>query len=145
MTTADTIRIANDVDVRWPARELLDALALKTKVRRRVGDYLQARHIETLSLRGLMDIFLPAADAPVADLRDLWEKTPIFDQPQFGWMLHDQALLALTETDLGPAYRTEWALRMCKLMLHELRVCLTPQKRLPRRRRQTVQTPAGVS
>ena len=144
MTTADSIRIANDVDVRWPARELLDALALKTKVRRRVGDYLRTRGIENLSLRDLMDLFLPSADVPVTDLRDCWAQIPIFDQPQFGWMLHDQALLALTDADFGPAYRTEWALRMCKLMLHELRVCLTPAVPVRRHRQKAPRTPAGA-
>ena len=109
MVTLDSnsIRITNDLDMRWPVAELVEALGFGTRVRHRVRDYLQARHIETLSLRELMDLFLPSADAPVTDLRDLWAKTPIFDQPRFGWMLHDHALLALTEADLGPAYRTE--------------------------------------
>lgn len=80
----------------------MGALSLKTKARGRVREYLRARQIKTLSLRELMDLFLPAADAPVADLEDCWAQTPILDQPQFGWMLYDQALLALMTTQIGP-------------------------------------------
>lgn len=135
MTTAESIRTTNDLDVRWAVMELLDAVGFPRKVRGRVEDYLRARALATLSLRELMDLFLPPADAPVTDLRDLWAKTPMFDQPRFSWILHDYALLALTEADFGSAYRTEWALRMCKLMLHELRLLLTPEGRGPCRPR----------
>jgi len=130
------VQSRNDIDLPWPAGALLDAIGFNTRVRGRVEAYLKAQGIERLSLRELMDLFLPSADAPVTDLRDLWAKTPIFDQPRFSWMLHDYALLALTEADFGSAYRTEWALRMCKLMLHQLRLLRTPDGRGPRRPRQ---------
>jgi hypothetical protein len=116
----DQVRNRNNLEVRWPSRLLLEALGLQTKVRRRVVDYLEQQGIEALSVRELMDVFLPPPSAPLLDFSDWWRRIPILDQPQFGPILHDSALLTLTEADLGPAYRAEWAARLARLKVYEL-------------------------
>ena len=73
-----------------------------------------------MSVRELMDVFLPPPSAPLLDFSDWWRRIPILDQPQFGPILHDSALLTLTEADLGPAYRAEWAARLDRLKVYEL-------------------------
>jgi hypothetical protein len=116
----DKVRHKNNLEVRWPSRPLLEALGLQTKVRRRVVDYLEQQGIEALSVRELMNLFLPPPSAPLLDFSDLWQCIPILKQPQFGPILHDSALLTLTEADLGPAYRAEWAARLDLLKVYEL-------------------------
>lgn len=118
MTPINRVRDRNDLDVRWPSRQLIDALGFETKVRGRVEDYLAQRGIE--SLRELMDLFLPPLSEPLLDFSDLWQRIPIRDQPQFGSILHDLALLTLTEAGLGSAFRAEWAARLDRLTLYEL-------------------------
>ena len=121
MTTIEIIRNSNDFDAQWPPYLLLDAIGFRTRVRGRVEDYLRERRIEALNLRELMDLFLPPASEPIADISDFWRHVPIFRQPQFGPYLHDSALLTLTEANMRPAFSLEWALRICKLKLYELR------------------------
>jgi hypothetical protein len=81
---------------------------------------MEQRGIETLSLRELMDLFLPPSSEPLLDFTDLWRRIPILEQPQFGPYLHDSALLTLTEADLGPSFRAEWAVRLDWLKLYVL-------------------------
>ena len=59
MLTVDQIRNRNDLDVRWTAGSLLDALGFETRVRGRLAQYVEQRGLELLSLRELMDLFLP--------------------------------------------------------------------------------------
>ena len=114
------VRHSNNLEVRWPSRPLLEALGLQTKVRRRVVDYLEQQGIEALRVRELMDVFLPPPSAPLLDFSDLRRRIPILKQPQCGPLLHDSALLTLTEADLEPAYRAEWAARLDRLKVYEL-------------------------
>ena len=116
----DQVRHRNHLEVRWPSRPLLEALGLQTKVRRRVVEYLEQQGIEVLSVRELMNLFLPPPSAPLLDFSDLRRRIPILKQPQCGPILHDSALLTLTEVDLGPAYRAEWAARLDRLKVYEL-------------------------
>jgi hypothetical protein len=120
MTTIDQVRNQNELDGRWPSRELIDALGFETKVRGRVANYLDQRGMAALSLRELMDLFLPPLSEPLLDFSDLWRRIPMLDQPQFGSILHDLAWVALTEADLGSAYRAEWAARLDRLKVYEL-------------------------
>ena len=121
MITDEIVRYTNDLDVRWPLVSLLDILGFRSKVRGRVEDYLAERGIEELSLRELMDLFLPSAYQPIVDLSDFYRHIPILRQPQFGPYLYDSALLTLTEAEMGSAFSTEWASRVCRLKLFELR------------------------
>ena len=120
MITIDRVRNSNNLDARWPSRSLLDAIGFQTKVRGRVEDYMEQHGIEALSLRELMDLFLPPSSEPLLDFTDLWRRIPILDQPQFGPYLHDSALRTLTEVDLGLAFRAEWAARLDRLKLYIL-------------------------
>jgi hypothetical protein len=81
---------------------------------------MEQRGIEALSLRELMDVFLPPPSEPLLDFTDLWRRIPILDQPQCGPYLHDLALLTLAEADLGLALRAEWAVRLDRLKLYKL-------------------------
>ena len=114
------MRNRNNRDARWPSRPLLDALGFQTKVRGRVEDYMEQRGIEALSLRELMDLFLPPPSEPLLDFTDLWRRIPLLDQPPCGPYLHDSALLTLAEADLGPALRAAWAVRLDRLKLYKL-------------------------
>jgi len=120
-TTIEIIRNCNDLDARWPSQLLLDAVGFHTRVRGRVEDYLRERRIEALNLKNLMDLFLPPASELISDISDFWRHVPILRQPQFGPYLHDSALLTLTEANMSPAFSSEWALRICKMKLYELR------------------------
>ncbi len=118
----DAIRSTNDLDKPWPARLLLDAIGFLQRVRGRVEDYLESRNIRNLSLRDLMDLFLPAAfEPPFDESAQFWMGIPILRQPQFGPYLHDSALLTMTEAAMSQAFKAEWAMRICRLMLYELR------------------------
>ena len=139
ITTIDQVRNRNELDVRWPSRELIDALGFETKVRGRLVTYLEQRGMAALSLRALMDLFLPPLSEPLLDFSDLWRRIPMLDQPQFGPILHDSALVALTEADLGSAYRAEWAARLDRLKVYEL------SEGRVRKRRQRRGRPGGGS
>ena len=120
MTTIDRVRNRNDLDMRWPSGPLLDGLGFETKVRGRVQEYMEQRGLEVLSLRDLMDLFLPPLSEPFLDFSDFWRHIPMLDQPQFGPILHDSALVTLTDADLGSAFRSEWAARLDRLNLYAL-------------------------
>ncbi len=120
--TIDTIKNTNDLDKPWPATILLDAIGFLPRVRGRVEDYLERQNIQSLSLRELMDLFLPAAlDPPFDEVAQFWMSIPILRQPQFGPYLHDSALLTMTETSMSEEFKIEWAMRICRMMLYELR------------------------
>jgi len=121
MTTIGSIRNSNNLDVRWPSQVLLDAIGFQSRVRGRVEDYLKERGIEELSMMEFMDLFLPCASQSIDDYMDFWRYVPILRQSQFGPYLHDSALLTLTKVEFGPVFSSEWASRICKLKLYELR------------------------
>jgi hypothetical protein len=120
MLTMDKVRNRNDLDVRWPAGWLLDALGFETRVRGRLAEYMEQRGVASLSLRELIDLFLPPLSEPFLDFSDFWRHIPVLDQPQFGPYLHDSALVTLTDADLGPAFQSEWAARLDRLKLYGL-------------------------
>jgi hypothetical protein len=136
MITIDRVRNRNDLDVRWPARPLLEALAFETRVRGRVADYMETRGVEALSLRELMDGFLPPLSEPFFDFDDFWRHIPMRDQPQFGPYLHDSALVTLTDADLGSAFRAEWAACLDRLKLYEIGIGRLRKHRRPGRKRE---------
>ncbi|MGD9973591.1 MAG: hypothetical protein AB7S77_11050 [Desulfatirhabdiaceae bacterium] len=120
--TIDNIKNANDLDEPWPPTLLLDAIGFPSRIRGRVEDYLERQKIRSLSLRELMDLFLPAAiEPPVDEMGQFWMSIPMLRQPQFGPYLHDSALLTLTEATMSQEFKTEWAMRICRMMLYELR------------------------
>ena len=121
MTTMEVIQNSSDLDAPWPPEMLLDAIGFRARVLGRIEDYLRDREVESLSLRELMDLFLPPSSEEVADITDFWRSVPMLRQPQFGPYLHDSGLLTLTEANMAPAFQTEWALRICRLKLYELR------------------------
>ena len=105
-----------------PATFLLDEIGFRARVRSRVEDYLKDQKIDSLSWRELMDLFLPAAiDPPFDDVSLFWLSIPMLRQSQFGPYLHDSALLTLTESDISQEFKTEWAMRICRMMLYDLR------------------------
>ena len=120
--TIDTIKKTNDLDTPWPVELLLDSIGFQTRVRGRVEDYLERKRIGSLSLRELMDLFLPVAlEPPFDDVALFWLSIPILRQAQFGPYLHDSALLTMTEAALSQEFKAEWAIRICRLTLYELR------------------------
>lgn len=121
MTTAKSIRETNDIDVRWPSEKLVDSTGFPTKAGNRIKDYLKDHGIVKLSLRELIDLFLPPASNIHKSEYAFWVNIPILKQPQFGPYLYDAALLTMTEVELGAAFRAEWMLRIYSLKLHELR------------------------
>jgi hypothetical protein len=122
MTTIDAIKDTNDLDKPWPAQFLLDTVGFLSRVRGRVEDYLRRENVQSLSLRELMDLFLPSSEEPPFDeVAHFWMSIPILKQPQFGPYLHDSALLTMTEADMSQEFKTEWALRICRMMLYDLR------------------------
>jgi hypothetical protein len=104
-----------------------------------VEDYLEQQEREVLSLRELMDLFIPPLSEPLLDFSDLWRCIPMLDQPQFGSILHDLALVTLTDADLGPAFRAEWAARLDRLTLYEL-----SEGRVRKRRQRSGRKGGGV-
>jgi hypothetical protein len=120
--TVDAIKSTNDLDKPWLATLLLDAIGFQSRVRGRVEDYLEGHDIPSLSLRELMDLFLPAAPGPPIDeLAQFGMNIPMLRQPQFGSYLHDSALLTMTEATMSQEFKTEWAIRICRMVLYELR------------------------
>jgi len=121
MTSAKSIRETNDIDERWPSENLVDSIGFRTKAGNRIKDYLNDHGIVKLSLRELIDLFLPPASNNHKSEYEFWVNIPILKQPQFGPYLYDSALLTMTEVELGVAFRAEWMLRIYSLKLHELR------------------------
>ena len=99
---------------------LLKKLIFKTKVERRVRDFLVSREIHKISLRKFMDLFIPKELSPDFDF--YWG-TPIMQQPQFGRYLRDSALLSITEADISAKFHQEWMFRLDILKAYELRNC----------------------
>jgi len=128
MTSAKSIRETNDIDERWPSENLVDSIGFRTKAGNRIKDYLNDHGIVKLSLRELIDLFLPPASIIHKSEYEFWVNIPILKQPQFGPYLYDSALLTMTEVELGAAFRAEWMLRIYSLKLHDLRH-LPPNKR----------------
>jgi hypothetical protein len=114
-----------DIDVKKPSNELVDLVDFRTKAGNRIKDYLKDHRIVELSLRELIDLFLPPASTTHKSKHEFWVNIPILKQPQFGPYLYDSALLTLTEAELGNSFRAEWMLRIYSLKLHELRHCPT--------------------
>ena len=112
-----------DIDVKWPSEELVDLIGFRTKAGNRIKDYLKDHRIVELSLKELIDLFLPSSSNTHKSEYEFWVSIPILKQPQFGPYLYDSALLTLTEAELGTAFRAEWMLRIYSLKLHELRHC----------------------
>jgi hypothetical protein len=112
---------SHNIEEKWPYEPLVDLIGFQTKPGNRIKDYLKSHGILELSLRDLMDLFLPPASDTYISEDDFWRSIPILKQPQFGPYLYDSALLSLTEAELGDAYRSEWMLRVYSLKLHELR------------------------
>jgi hypothetical protein len=110
-----------DIEEKWPYEPLVDLIGFQTKPGNRIKDYLVTHGFLELSLRDLMDFFLPPASSVFISEDDFWRSIPILKQPQFGPYLYDSAMLSLTEAELGDAYRSEWMLRIYSLKLHELR------------------------
>ena len=121
MTLTKSIREANDIDAKWPSENLVDSIGFRTKAGNRIKDYLNDHGMVKLSLRELIDLFLPPASNIHKSEYELWVNIPILKQPQFGPYLYDSALLTMTEVELGAAFRAEWMLRIYSLKLHELR------------------------
>ena len=122
VATIEDIRSTKDLDSPWSAGLLLDAIGFRTRVRGRVEEYLKTRETQSLSLRELMDLFLPpAVEAPFEDDTFFWLSIPILRQNQYGPYLHDSALLAMTEADMSQEFKAEWAMRICRMKLYELR------------------------
>ncbi|CAB1074840.1 hypothetical protein D1AOALGA4SA_2660 [Olavius algarvensis Delta 1 endosymbiont] len=111
----------NDLDIKWPSEKLVDSIGFRTKAGNRIKDYLNDHSILELSLRELIDLFLPPASNSFKSEYEFWVDIPILKQPQFGPYLYDSALLTLTEAELGAAFRAEWMQRIYSLKLHELR------------------------
>jgi hypothetical protein len=123
MMIGKSIRDTNDLDVKWPSETLVESIGFQTKPGNRIKDYLNDLGIVKLSLRELIDLFLPPASKIHKSKYEFWANIPILKQPQFGPYLYDSALLTLTEIELGAAFRAEWMLRIYSLKLHELRHC----------------------
>lgn len=111
------------IDVKWPSEELVDLIGFRTKAGNRIKDYLMDQGMAKMSLRELMDLFLPPASNAHKSEHEFWVSIPLLKQPQFGPYLYDLALLTLTEAELGEAFRAEWMLRIYSLKTHELRHC----------------------
>jgi hypothetical protein len=110
-----------NIDDKRPYEPLVDLIGFQTKPGNRIKDYLKSHGILELSLRDLMDLFLPPASNAYITEDAFWLSIPILKQPQFGPYLYDSALLSLTEAELGAEFRSEWMLRIYSLKLHELR------------------------
>jgi hypothetical protein len=123
MMVGESILDTNDIDVKWPSEKLVESIGFRTKAGNRIKDYLNDRGIVKLSLRELLDLFLPSPSNIFKSEYEFWVNIPILKQPQFGPYLYDSALLTLTEVELGEAFRAEWMLRIYSLKLHELRHC----------------------
>ena len=121
MMIAKSIHEINNIDVKWPSEKLVDSIGFRTKAGNRIKDYLSDHGIVKLSLRELIDLFLPPTSNIHKSEYEFWVNIPILKQPQFGPYLYDSALLTLTEVELGAAFRAEWMLRIYSLKLHELR------------------------
>jgi len=79
------------------------------RVAGRIDEYLTNEGLTVLSLRQLMDLFLPFSH-PVPVER--WHKPPILRQRQFGRYLFRYALATLSTIDLGEEFKAEWDLRL---------------------------------
>ena len=49
----------NNIDVKWPYEELVDSIGFQTKVRNRIKEFLIDHGIEEITIRRLLDLFLP--------------------------------------------------------------------------------------
>jgi hypothetical protein len=91
-------------------------------VRNRVEEYLERENVRNVSLKEAMDLFLPEAlEPPFDEVAQFWMSIPMLRQPQFGPYLHDSALLTMTEAAMSKEFKVEWAMRICRLMLYDLR------------------------
>jgi len=112
-----------DINIKYPYKKILELIVFQTRVKNRVTEYFEDHRIKELSFREFMGLFLP----PVSDEQITHDKfylsIPMLNQRQFGPYMFDSALLALTEAQLGPAFRSEWSSRIYLLKLLELRHC----------------------
>lgn len=105
-----------------PATLLLDAIGFEKRVKNRIEEYLTRKHIVSLSIYQLMDLFLPQYKEPIREYSYWYDfEIPLMEQPQFGPYLYDSALLSITEASMCKESRREWALRLYPLMLLELK------------------------
>ncbi len=112
-----------DIDVKLHHETLVDLIGFQTKAGNRIKDYLVTHGMLELTIRDLMDLFLPPASDVYISEDGFWLSIPILKQPQFGPYLYDSALLSFTEAELGDVFRSEWMLRIYSLKLHELKHC----------------------
>ena len=144
MMIAKTIHETYDIDVKCSSEQLIDLIGFQTKAGNRIKDYLNDHGIMALSLRELIDLFLPPASNTHKSEYEFRVNIPILKQPQFGPYLYDSALLTLTEAELGAAFRAEWMLRIYSLKLHELKHC-PANKRFSRPQKTAAAEPFGCN
>ena len=83
MMIAKTVQETYDIDVKCSSEQLIDLIGFRTKAGNRIKDYLNDHGIMALSLRELIDLFLPPASNTHKSEYEFWVNIPILKQPQF--------------------------------------------------------------
>lgn len=107
----EEIRIADDLNRRWPVGDLIDALGLIRVTRKRLLDHFEKVDQALICLRELMDLIFPE----MADATGSFVMPPLLGVSGIGKKGFWSVVNGLTQMDLGSRCNEEWRKRLVKV------------------------------
>jgi len=111
----EEIRRSNDLDKKWPIAEFLDTIGIRLQLKTCLSEYLDRDGTHGISLRELMDMFIPRQERPPRDFFDL---LPAYRTKWVGSKTYATIIKRLTRADLGSAFAEGWMARRVQLKQH---------------------------
>jgi hypothetical protein len=108
-----TIKIADDINKKWPTNFLIDGFQFPKKTTWALSKYFERHNITQFSLSDFMNLLV--AENELHDT-DLWMNAPALKEKWVGRKTYASLVENLSQNDLGHTFNTEWAKRIKKLM-----------------------------
>lgn len=105
------IQQVNDLDAAWPAADLIDVIGPPPVIITRLKEHFAGLNADRIALRLLMEMTIPAKEAPEADLL----YPPLFKVVGVGKKGYWSIVHRLTDLDLGDKFEREWLERLATL------------------------------
>jgi hypothetical protein len=105
-------RSADDLDKKWPAAFLLEALGFPHLPHRALTRYFENNSIQEFSLKELMDFLIPEE----AETKfDPWDHAPALKTKGIGGKTYKSFIRHLSRQDLGQSFNKKWRRRTRKI------------------------------
>jgi hypothetical protein len=105
-------RSADDLDKRWPAAFLLEAMASPHLSHRALKRYFENNGIQKFSLKELMDFLIP--EEAETEFNP-WDHAPALKTKGIGGKTYKSFIRHLSRQDLGQSFNRKWSRRTRKI------------------------------